>query len=130
MSNPLGGFLRTTYTCPTCFLECQTSGGLTKHRNSAHRQFTPQLDDDAVPTYEYHPHLTGMSIPQVLYGVLMAWKQQSHVMREGNTSDHIPSLGLRPFLLRPQQIHGPLFNHALTSILLITISLRCRIQLR
>jgi Plavaka transposase len=54
---------RTSYTCPTCFLECRSSGGLTQHTNSAHRQFTPESDDDAPsPTYHYHPHLTGKCV--------------------------------------------------------------------
>jgi len=56
------GDSRTSYTCPTCFLECRTSGGLTQHQNSAHRQFTPQSDDNALSEYQYHPHLTGMRV--------------------------------------------------------------------
>jgi hypothetical protein len=70
MFDPLGGHPRTIYACPTCFLECRTSGGLTQHRNSAHRPFTPDFDNDGnclLPTNEYHPHLTGMYvISQVL----------------------------------------------------------------
>ena len=70
MLNPLTGYLRTTHSCPTCFLECRTRGGLTQHQNSAHRQFTPQSDDEASPTYEYHPHLTGSEILLLFGGVL------------------------------------------------------------
>lgn len=62
MLGPLNNVPRATYTCPTCFLTCRTSGGLSQHQNSAHRQLTPQSDDNALSTYEYHPHLTGMSI--------------------------------------------------------------------
>ena len=62
MLNPLNGLPRTIYTCPICFLECRTSGGLTQHWNSAHRQFTPQSDNGLSSTYEYHPHLSGKSI--------------------------------------------------------------------
>jgi len=53
-----------------CFLECRTSGSLTQHWNSAHRQFTPQSDDNVSSTYEYHPHLTGMSILELHDNVL------------------------------------------------------------
>lgn len=70
MFNPLTGLPRATYACPTCFFECRTRGGLTQHQNSAHRQFTPQSDDNASPTYEYHPHLTGSSIPSFCDDVL------------------------------------------------------------
>jgi hypothetical protein len=57
------------YTCPICFLGCRTSGGLTQHQNSAHRQFTPESDDDnnnPVSRYKYYPHLTGMYTFSVL----------------------------------------------------------------
>jgi hypothetical protein len=65
MFDPLGGHPRILLTCPTCFQQCRTPGGLAQHRNSAHRQFTPESDDDGnnpVSTYEYHPHLTGIYI--------------------------------------------------------------------
>ncbi|KAF8487903.1 hypothetical protein F5888DRAFT_1796499 [Russula emetica] len=59
--NPLDGHRNNAYTCPTCFLECQSSRGLTQHQNSAHRQFTPESNGDEnqpISTNEYHPHLT------------------------------------------------------------------------
>ena len=71
MSNPLGGLPHISYTCQKCFLECRTRGGLTQHDNSAHRQLTPQLDENASPTYEYHPHLTGTSTLLFYYIVLI-----------------------------------------------------------
>ncbi|KAF8491484.1 hypothetical protein F5888DRAFT_1807433 [Russula emetica] len=59
--NPLDGHCNNAYTCPTCFLECRSSRGLTQHQNSAHRQFTPESNGDEnqpISTNEYHPHLT------------------------------------------------------------------------
>src|ERR1700678_3025686 len=61
--NPLDGHRNNAYTCPTCFLECRSSRGLTQHQNSAHRQFTPESNGDEnqpISTNEYHPHLTGI----------------------------------------------------------------------
>ncbi|KAH9994306.1 hypothetical protein BJV74DRAFT_877659 [Russula compacta] len=51
-----------SYTCPTCFLKCKSGCGLTQHRLSAHRQFTPESDDDRrqTSTFQYHPHLNGI----------------------------------------------------------------------
>ncbi|KAF8491742.1 hypothetical protein F5888DRAFT_1807267 [Russula emetica] len=59
--NPLDGHRNNACTCPTCFLECRSSRGLTQHQNSAHRQFTPESNGDEnqpISTNEYHPHLT------------------------------------------------------------------------
>ncbi|KAF8491609.1 hypothetical protein F5888DRAFT_1807352 [Russula emetica] len=64
--NPLDGHRNNAYTCPTCFLECRSSRGLTQHQNSAHRQFTPESNGDEnqpISTNEYHPHLTDLPNP-------------------------------------------------------------------
>ena len=53
---------RAIHTCPTCYLEFRSRGGLTQHRNSAHRIFTQASNDDngnPSTTFEYHPSLTG-----------------------------------------------------------------------
>jgi hypothetical protein len=70
MLDPLGGHPHTAYICSICSKACRSSGGLTQHRNSAHRQFTPEPDSNgsrAASTYEHHPHLTGMYVHYPVY---------------------------------------------------------------
>ena len=53
-------------TCPQCLHSNFTSqSGLTKYQNSLHRDLSPDLnasDDKSHFTYQYHPHLNGMTI--------------------------------------------------------------------
>jgi len=61
MANPLGDQPQFFYTCPTCFKKCKSPGGLVRHRNSEHREFTPESDDGThKSTFDFHPLLTGM----------------------------------------------------------------------
>ena len=74
MFDPFGGHPHATYTCPTCFLECRSTRGLTQHRNLAHRQFTPESDGNGnrpISTYEYHPHLTGIRVHSQSYNQML-----------------------------------------------------------
>ncbi|KAJ7142564.1 hypothetical protein C8R44DRAFT_725902 [Mycena epipterygia] len=50
------------FPCPDCPRICSSGGGLKRHRNSQHRQFTPALDgeDENKHTTHYHPKLTGL----------------------------------------------------------------------
>ncbi|KAK6988610.1 hypothetical protein R3P38DRAFT_3409362 [Favolaschia claudopus] len=50
-----------SYPCPDCPRTFTTGGGLQRHRNSAHRQFTPasEGEDEHVHTRHTHPYLTG-----------------------------------------------------------------------
>jgi hypothetical protein len=70
MFNPFGENSHTSYTCLTCFLEFQTTGGLTQHTNSAHQQFTLQSDNNVLLVYQYHPHLTGKHVLKLYNDVL------------------------------------------------------------
>ncbi|KAJ7856063.1 hypothetical protein B0H14DRAFT_3085331 [Mycena olivaceomarginata] len=49
------------YTCPDCAHNFGTTGGLTHHRNTIHRQFTPasEGEDDNTFQFQYHPDLNG-----------------------------------------------------------------------
>ncbi|KAJ7874543.1 hypothetical protein B0H14DRAFT_3083419 [Mycena olivaceomarginata] len=46
-----------SYSCPDCLKECRSARGLGKHRNSAHRHFTPASEDEDDNTFQrrYHP---------------------------------------------------------------------------
>lgn len=62
--NPLGSQTRPCYTCPTCHLVCKSSGGLTRHQQTVHREFTPVSEDgaqasDSAFTSLFHPLLNG-----------------------------------------------------------------------
>ncbi|KAJ6472268.1 hypothetical protein DFH09DRAFT_1475959 [Mycena vulgaris] len=52
-----------SYPCPDCPRVCTSGGGLTRHRSSQHRQFTPVSDvepDEHKHTKMKHPKLTGL----------------------------------------------------------------------
>ncbi|KAJ7238115.1 hypothetical protein B0H12DRAFT_1204309 [Mycena haematopus] len=51
-----------SYTCRTCAREFGTTGGLQRHRNSAHRRFTPASEGEDDNTFEshYHPKLNAL----------------------------------------------------------------------
>ncbi|KAF8210576.1 hypothetical protein K438DRAFT_2011932 [Mycena galopus ATCC 62051] len=51
----------TSYQCPDCPRSFTTGKGRQRHRNSAHRQFTPasEGEDNHAHTKNYHPKLTG-----------------------------------------------------------------------
>ncbi|KAF8200520.1 hypothetical protein K438DRAFT_1822115 [Mycena galopus ATCC 62051] len=51
----------TSYQCPDCPRSFTTGKGRQRHRNSAHRQFTPasEGEDNHAHTKHYHPKLTG-----------------------------------------------------------------------
>ncbi|KAJ6461298.1 hypothetical protein DFH09DRAFT_1242982 [Mycena vulgaris] len=52
-----------SYPCPDCPRVCTSGGGLTRHRSSQHRQFTPVSDDEPDEhkhTKMKHPKLTGL----------------------------------------------------------------------
>ncbi|KAJ7800738.1 hypothetical protein B0H14DRAFT_3784803 [Mycena olivaceomarginata] len=50
------------YTCPDCARNFGTTGGLTRHRNAIHRQFTPasEGEDDNTFQFQYHPDLNAL----------------------------------------------------------------------
>jgi hypothetical protein len=131
--NPFGGHPFSMYTCPVCFQECRTSGGLTKHRNSAHRQFTPESDNDGnhpVSKYQYHPHLTGMYILSLTMMICYLLEHKPNpVTSTENISHHIHLPNLLPNLLAviPQMRGAPLI-HASNLTSHTTTSLRHRIQ--
>ncbi|KAJ7500565.1 hypothetical protein B0H11DRAFT_2155527 [Mycena galericulata] len=50
-----------SYPCPDCPQVCRSSGGLKRHRNAQHRDFTPAADgeDENKHSTFYHPKLNG-----------------------------------------------------------------------
>jgi hypothetical protein len=63
MANPLRPS-RLSFTCPKCFLVCKTRGGLTRHDQTVHRDFTPVSDDEDDEnrfTSERHPFINGIN---------------------------------------------------------------------
>ncbi|KAJ7800645.1 hypothetical protein B0H14DRAFT_3092576 [Mycena olivaceomarginata] len=46
---------RPSFACPLCLRKCTTSGGLARHYNMQHREFTPASEDD-----EEHRHSTDL----------------------------------------------------------------------
>ncbi|KAJ7871547.1 hypothetical protein B0H13DRAFT_2554444 [Mycena leptocephala] len=60
MNLPFGG-LPQSYNCPLCPKRCSSSGGLTRHYNIRHRQFTPASEDEDEHRHhtDLHPKLTG-----------------------------------------------------------------------
>jgi len=79
----------SSFTCPKCFLTCKTSGGFTRHNQTAHRDFTP-ISDDKNDEHgfitELHPFLNGMK-SNVLYMALShtSYFQAYPATREVNT---------------------------------------------
>jgi hypothetical protein len=65
MANPFRPQTRPCYPCPICHLVCKTGGGLTRHQQIAHREFTPASGDDSADestfTTRFHPLLNGMA---------------------------------------------------------------------
>ncbi|KAJ7824684.1 hypothetical protein B0H13DRAFT_2446949 [Mycena leptocephala] len=59
MNLPFGG-LPQSYNCPLCPKRCSSSGGLTRHYNIRHRQFTPASEDEDEHRHhtDLHPKLT------------------------------------------------------------------------
>ena len=55
--------MANTFTCTKCFQKCKTGGGLTRHTQTVHRNFTP-VSDDEDDEYrfisELHPLLNGL----------------------------------------------------------------------
>ena len=47
-----------SFTCPKCSRKCKTAGGLVRHNQTAHRDFTP-ADDGGRFTSQSHPFLGG-----------------------------------------------------------------------
>ncbi|KAJ7473214.1 hypothetical protein FB451DRAFT_290212 [Mycena latifolia] len=45
-----------SYTCPDCLKECQSARALSKHRSSAHRQFTPASEGEDENDFQCHYH--------------------------------------------------------------------------
>src|ERR1019366_1600823 len=65
MVNPLGSQTRPCYTCPICRLVCKTGGGLTRHQQTVHREFTPASENGAADPL-FHPLLNGTVSHQFL----------------------------------------------------------------
>lgn len=83
MGNPFPGAF---YTCATCFKKCKSAGGLTRHQNSEHRDFTPESVDDAhenASRIDSHPLLTGKLM--VVHWNLPLMKQLCLVTLRGDT---------------------------------------------
>jgi len=62
MANPSRRSFQS-FVCAKCFLRCKTEGGLIRHNQTIHRDFTPVSDDDDDEhrfTVESHPFLNGM----------------------------------------------------------------------
>ncbi|KAJ7482263.1 hypothetical protein B0H11DRAFT_2418405 [Mycena galericulata] len=55
MNLPFGG-VPQVFACPKCPKKCSTSGGLTRHYNTMHRQFTPASDSEE----DEHRHHTDL----------------------------------------------------------------------
>ncbi|KAJ7441973.1 hypothetical protein B0H11DRAFT_2348854 [Mycena galericulata] len=55
MNLPFGGAPQV-FACPKCPKKCSTSGGLTRHYNTMHRQFTPASDSEE----DEHTHHTDL----------------------------------------------------------------------
>ncbi|KAJ6512460.1 hypothetical protein C8R45DRAFT_1206566 [Mycena sanguinolenta] len=64
MNLPFDG-VPQSYTCPLCPKICKTSGGLTRHYNTLHRQFMPASEDEDEHRHktDSHPKLTGNFLP-------------------------------------------------------------------
>jgi hypothetical protein len=59
-----------SFTCPICSLVCKSGGGLTRHTQAIHRDFTPVSDDDDNEnrfTLDLHPLLNGTNQISILY---------------------------------------------------------------
>jgi hypothetical protein len=68
MANPP----HSSFTCEICHLVCKSGRGLTQHRQTAHRHFTPASEDDLdnqVFTTRTHPLLNGA----FYYNLLETW---------------------------------------------------------
>jgi hypothetical protein len=73
MPNPRLSSYRPSYQCPNCPRILYSGKGLTQHRNSAHREFTPPSDDlddpgdeDVPYIYHLHPFLNGKHHPPTM----------------------------------------------------------------
>ncbi|KAJ6478433.1 hypothetical protein DFH09DRAFT_1253395 [Mycena vulgaris] len=57
-----------SHTCPECHFNCVSSGGLRRHRNTKHRQFTPASEGEDDNTFERHFHPDLNALPCDAHG--------------------------------------------------------------
>ncbi|KAF8191847.1 hypothetical protein K438DRAFT_1970227 [Mycena galopus ATCC 62051] len=53
----------SSYTCRHCLKNCKSSRGLSRHRNSEHRQFTPAPEDEDENSFERRYHKLANALP-------------------------------------------------------------------